>query len=268
MKLSKYISNVIYAILILLTLSVAFTLSSRSPKPALFISKQQSTLNINEQFWNYINLGQKRLISSLYWIATILDSDVDHYKGKDLNSWMFLRFNTISILEPKFYENYNFGGPYLSVIKDDLYGADIIYDKGLKQYPDDYFLLLNSAFHYYFERADFNKAYPILLKLKGHSQTPPYIVGALARIESNRGNLKDSFIILKEYQVRFKDNPAIWNNINAQLYSIKAEIDLSCLNGKRDNCSKIDYDGVPYILKNNEYLASRKWIPYRTKGKR
>lgn len=267
MKLSKSLSTYIYTLVIILLLSGAFLISNKNSKPSLFVSKQQSTLNVNENFWAYFNLGQKRLISSFYWVATILDSDVDHYKKKDLNSWMFIRFNTISLLEPKFYENYNFGGTYLSIIKDDLSGADIIYDKGLAQFPDDYSLLLNSGFHYYFEQKNLNKAYPILNKLKNNLQAPPYIISALARIESNRGNLMDSFLILKEHQARFKPDSVIWKKINEQLYSLKAEIDLNCLNNHQQDCSRVDLDGTPYQLKNFKYEASKKWDLYRPKWK-
>lgn len=267
MKLSKYLSSSLYVFVIILTLSGSYYISKNSKPPALFVSKQQSTLNINENFWMYFNLGQKRLISSLYWVNTILDSDVDHYKNRDLNSWMFLRFNTISLIDPNFYENYKFGGPYLSIVKDDLSGADIIYNKGLAQYPDDYSLLLNSGFHYYFEQRNLDKAYPILLKLKNNPQAPQYIISALARIESNRGNLEDSFIILKEYQSRFQNNSVIYNKINEQLYSIKAEMDLNCLNNKLPNCSILDLDKNPYTLKNQKYYAPKKWVPYRPKWK-
>lgn len=268
MKLSKSLSSYFYVLVIILSLSGAFLISKNSEKPPIFVSSQQSTINIDENFWLYFNLGQKRLISSLYWIATILEADVDHYKDRDLNSWMFIRFNTISLLEPNFYKNYNFGGPYLSIIKDDLTGADIIYNKGLKKFPKDYSLLLNSGFHYYFEKKDLTKAYPILTKLKDHHKTPQYIISSLARIESERGNLNDSFLILKEYQDRFEEHSIIWQKINEQLYSIKAELDLNCLNNKLKDCSKIDLDGTAYLLQDNKYKASKQWVPYRPRWKR
>jgi len=248
-------------------LSGSFIISKNYKTPPIFISKQQSTLNINENFWMYFNLGQKRLLSSLYWVSTILDSDIDHYKNKDLNSWMFLRFNTISILEPLFYENYQFGGPYLSIVKDDLEGASILYDKGLTIYPNDYSLLFNSGFHYYFEKRDLNKAYPILAKLKTHKKTPQFMISSLARIESERGNLDDSFIILQEYQQRFLYDSVIRKKINEQLYSIKAEIDLKCLNEKNERCSRTDYEGNAYVFKNNYYQAVKPWTPYRPNWK-
>jgi hypothetical protein len=91
------------------------------------------------------------------------------------------------------------------------------------------------------------------------------MISALARIESNRGNLMDSFLILKEHQARFKPESPIWQKINEQLYSLKAEIDLSCLNSNQNNCSKIDLDGAPYKILNLKYQASKTWIPYRPK---
>lgn len=124
MQISKQASNIISCISIFFLLYLAFYTSKKVSPPILFISKQQSSLNVSESIVENFNIGQKRLISSLLWISTILESDQEHYKNKDLNSWMFLRFKTISFLEPKFYEAYNFGGPYLSIIKNDLAGAD------------------------------------------------------------------------------------------------------------------------------------------------
>lgn len=267
MKLSKSISSYFYVLITILFLSSAFFISKYNEKPAIFVSNQQRAINVNENFWLYFNLGQKRLISSLYWVATILESDVDHYKSHDLNSWMFIRFNIISLIDPSFYENYSFGGPYLSIIKDDLIGADIIYQKGLIKYPDDYSLLLNSGFHYYFEQKNPAKAYPLWSKLKKLDQTPQYVISSLARIESERGNLDDSFLILKEYQARFPKDSIIWKKINDQIYSVKSEIDLHCLNNNLKQCSKNDWDGNPYIFVNGIFKASKDWVLYRPKWK-
>ncbi len=268
MKLSKYLNSYFSLLVAGLFLSTAFFISKNNEKPAVFVSSQQSAININENFWIYFNLGQKRMLSSLYWVATILESDVVHYKNRDLNSWMFIRFNTISLIDPKFYENYSFGGPYLSIVKDDLAGADILYTKGLKNYPDDYSLLLNSGFHYYFEQKNPDKAFPIWSKLKKLEKTPQFVISSLARIESERGNLSDSLLILNEYQSKFPKGSIIWEKVNEQIYSVKSEIDLECLNNKLKNCDKNDWDGNPYILENGKYKASKNWILYRPKWRK
>lgn len=259
----------IFFIIAFLSGSIYF--KSLADKPLLVVSKQDSTLNLDYKIWEFFNIGQKRLISSLMWISTILESDVDHYKKRDLNSWMFIRFQTISMLEPMFYENYAFGGPYLSIVKDDLPGASIIYDKGLSLYPNDFSLLRDAGFHYYFELGDYDKSYPIYRKLRSFKNVSPSMIATMARLESHEGRLKDAFeILLTRYNTIEDKNSAIAKKIFYYLYSIKSEMDLECLNTKdsKEKCEQIDLEGNPYIFENNIYRASKPWTPFRTKRKK
>lgn len=269
MRFSKYFNNSIHILIILLALSGTFFISANNEKPALFISKQQSSLNIQNSFWQYFSLGQKRLASSLIWIATILESDHDHYKNRDLNSWMFLRFNTISFLEPKFYENYAFGGVYLSIVKDDLPGASIIYDKGLRYYPNDFSLLRDAGFHYYFEVGNFEKSFPIYKKLTQFKKASAGIISTLARLEANIGQKDDAFNLLKDRYEQIEDKEsAIAQKIYSNMYSLKAEMDLDCLNANLSggrNCLRTDLDGISYVFKSGKYVAVKEWIPLRIK---
>lgn len=271
MKTLNHLKNYYVVVLALMFFAVGFKINRNLSKPYIVIAKQDESLNLNDEMIQKFNLGFKRLESSLLWISTILESDIDHYKKKDLNSWMFLRFNTISKLEPKFYENYAFGGLYLSIIKDDLAGASIIYDKGLKIYPNDFFLLKDAAFHYYFEVGDFDKSYELYSKLKNHPKSNPILISNLARLESERGNLEASYSMLIEQYKRYqKTNSFIAEKIHEHLYSIKAEIDLSCLNQdkhKFKKCDLVDFDQELYLLSNNKYSAKKKWVPYRVKSK-
>lgn len=267
MKLSKYLSQLIGTTFILLGLSGASFLSHRIEKPTLFITKQQSSFNIDNNFFAVFNLGQKRLYSSLLWIATILESDNDHYKGRDLNSWMYLRFLTISNLEPKFLKTYTFGGPYLSIIKDDLEGASVIYDKGLKLYPDEFDLLNSAAFHYQFEKIDHKKSYELYKKLNTFPNINPTLVSQFARLESEQGNLSTAFALLTNLYEQQNDKESfLAKKIRIFLYAIKAEIDLDCLNNNRSECDKKDLDGQAYIKRNSIYTAVTPWIPYKTKA--
>nr|BDT26663.1 hypothetical protein BHI3_01290 [Bacteriovorax sp. HI3] len=269
MKLSKHINNSLFILIIVFGLLGAHYISSQSERPALFVRKQDSSVNIEENFFRFFHFGQKRLISSIIWIATILESDHDHYKGKDLNSWMFLRFNTISNLEPQFYENYAFGGPYLSIIKDDLKGASIIYNKGLEQYPEDFYLLKNAAFHFHFEIEDYQRSREIHQRLLHHKMTNPILYSSLARIESEMGNLEVAFaILLSNYKdLLEKNQKPLANKTWDNLYSIRAEIDLECLNkGLRKLCRLKDLNNEAYIKNShNQYIAPKAWAPFRIK---
>ena len=130
-------------------------------KPPLTINMQDSSININKYLLDLFSFGQKRLITSILWVHTLMESDNSIYKKKDNNSWMFLRFDTITHLDPNFYEAYYYGGQYLSIIKDDDIGAKIIYEKGLEHYPDKFWLQFHAAFHYLTEIKDIKKAYKI-----------------------------------------------------------------------------------------------------------
>ncbi|MGZ3810010.1 MAG: hypothetical protein ACXVCE_18140, partial [Bacteriovorax sp.] len=104
MKNSVLIQKIYLPLLSGLFLVAAYFVNINNEKPLMFISKQDQSINVNTSLITYVNLGLKRLISSSLWISTIIESDIEHYKKKDLNSWMFLRFNSIAELEPDFYE--------------------------------------------------------------------------------------------------------------------------------------------------------------------
>ena len=266
---SKHLSNSILIFSSIIGIILCNVINKNSEKPFIFVSKQNSSMNLDNKVFNYFHFGQKRLISSLLWVATILESDIEHYKGKNLNSWMFLRFDTISKLEPKFLETYNFGGPYLSIIKDDISGASKIYKSGLLIYPNNYQLLKNSAYHFYFEAMEYDFAKFVFNKLKNHPEVNPLLLTSLARIESSQGNIEDSFQVLWSIYLQIKDkNNDLAAKIYTFLYSIRAESDLECLNKNGKNCYKKDFNGDGYLVdKNGKYFSKQSWIPFRIKKK-
>ena len=236
-------------------------------KPNIIISKQDSTLNLNNKMIQNFNLGYNRLESSLLWVMTILESDLDHYKAKDLNSWMFLRFATISELEPNFYENYEFGGVYLSIVKDDLFGASIIFNKGLKIFPSDYPLLKNAAFHFFFEAKDYVRSFELSQLIKIKFPLKKAFIGMITQLEAENGKLEDALLTLDQYQLDFSLDTVIGEKIFLKRYALKAEIDLNCLNVLKNNkCSLTDLKNEPYIKSYSGFKAKTDWTPYRRKS--
>lgn len=268
MKALNYFNRYYFAVAAPVFFLIAYNINQNLNKPHIVISKQDESLNLNDEMLQKFNLGFKRLESSLLWISTILESDIDHYKKKDLNSWMFRRFNSISKLDPKFYENYAFGGVYLSIIKDDIEGASILYHKGLSIYPDDYSLLKNASFHFYFEAKDLETSYSLFKRLEKFPNDSPFTKLTLSKLEANNGNLSDAFFMLSEYQKKHPPETMIGKKIYDYRYSVKAEIDLECLNGHQENCFKYDLDNNPYLKINHRYQAVKPWAPYRPKWKK
>ncbi len=221
------------------------------------VSKQESATNINREFLRLLSIGNKRLISNALWIQTLIESDEEKIKDHSTQSWMYHRFKTIATLDPKFYENYLWGGMYLSIIKDDLEGAAEIYDLGLKYYPDDYNLNYNSGFNLYFELDDIKGGLPRLEKIQNHPKAPwriKFLVNKL-KFEKDRNfeqaidflniqleNISDEFLKLK-----------LKNDIN----SLKVERDLDCLNSNQVNCNKIDPNGEKYIYVNYKWKSQK-----------
>lgn len=243
--------------------AIAGILNQKLEKPVIVLSKDESAININRNALLFFNLGNKRLLADLLWIQTLLESDEEHYNKKDLNSWMYLRFMNISVLDPLFYENYYFGGVYLSIVKNDLVGASEIYDRGLEFYPQDYQLNYNSGFNYYFELEDYQKGLSRLEAIKNHPKAPPFIKSIINKLafETDK-KFESALAFLKQSYQEAKDE-GIKSKIAKDIYALQAELDLECLNEKRNDCNTKDVYGNPYILKDRIWRASINFKPYR-----
>lgn len=260
--------NIIIISIIILILYCASVLNKNIPKPNLKISKQDSALNLSPYIIKVLDLGQQRLLSNVFWISTLIESDLEHYKNKDLNSWLFLRFNTISILDPLFKRNYQFGGQYLNIIKDDLYGAEIIFKKGLEVYPDDFELNFNTGFLYAFELQDYSKAIGVYEHLITLPRSPSYIKSILNKLKFQKtGDLSLAFTLVKKTLENAK-SPILIEKLNADLYAIKATQDLECLNTNQDGCEIKDYLGNKYILKDEKWISKKDFVPYQLFNKK
>lgn len=254
----------------ILSIALAFLLAAclinlQTKRPEIFLSKQDTAININTKFLVILSAGHKRLITDLLWIQTLMESDIEHYQKKDLNSWMFLRFNTISVLDPKFYENYSYGGQFLAIVKDDLVGADRLYEKALHIYPDDYTLNFQAGFMYYYEMGNFEKGLTYLSKIMSHPSAPTYLVSIVNKLKYEvTGDLKTTFDLVALNYQNTKDEhlkARLWTD----LYAIKAEIDLKCLNNNQVLCEKKDLNGDFYLKQGNQFHSVKKFKKYEIK---
>ncbi len=180
-------------------------------RPNFQISKQLTELNFPPEVLSLGSFGQKRLLASLMWIETLLESDLEHYKKKDYNSWMFLRFKSIAKLHPYFYENYLVGGLYLSVIKDDDLGAMEIYEKGLEVYPQDDRLLYYAGMHTLLELEDKKKALSFLLPLMERPKTPFQTKTLITKLLSENNQYDLGLLYLKDLLKMLPEGE--WRNI-------------------------------------------------------
>lgn len=147
-----HLINIFYSIILIVSIMIVNTsLSFNKP------TNPERFTTLNSSFIKIISFGNYRFISSFLWTKTLLDADTEHVKDNK-KSWLFYRFKLISDLDPTFYENYLQGGIYLSIIKDDIWGAEEIFLKGLKHFKNDYKLLYYTAFNYHFELKDYKNS--------------------------------------------------------------------------------------------------------------
>ena len=238
-------------------------------RPALTISKQDSSLNFNHDFLRIFSVGNKKLLSDIIWVQTLLESDTEHYKQSNFNNWMYLRFMTIAALDPLFYENYFYGALYLSIVKDDVKAAAVLYDKGLEKYPDDYDLTYNAGFNYYFEMGDYERGLKLLRRIKDHPKTPEPTKSVIHKLELATGtDIHHVFqLVLQRFDKTIE--PVLRDKLSSDLYAIKAEIDLQCLNQNGQDCDRLDFEKVPYVKgANGIWKTVKPFALYRLKKKR
>jgi hypothetical protein len=247
----------------LLLLSVAWQLKTTQTKPQLKLDKQKTALNFNNKFLQIFSLGQSRLISSSLWITTLLESDLEHVNEDTKNSWMFLRFNSISQLDPYFLKNYQFGGQYLSIIKDDIPGAEIIMKKGLQFFPTDYKLNFNLGFLLAIESNRYTEAVYYFEKVVNHPKAPKNIQTLLAKIRYMGSSDTETTISILSEILDDTDNEQIKIKIEKDIYSLTAERDLECLNTGGSQCNRIDFFGDSYILYKDKFESKTTFKKYK-----
>lgn len=242
----------------------AFFLNKNSNKPKLVTSKQTTALNFNTQLLQFFSLGQSRVIADLLWISTLLESDLEHYKKRDLNSWIYLRFNSISILDPKFLRLYLFGGKYLSIIKDDLYGAEKLLRKGLRIYPHNFDLNFDIAYLYTYELDDFEKGLLHYKKIQNHERAPHYLKTTIAKLEyHSSGDIYLAEQLIQDLYKRESSDSPFKQKLHHDLYTIRATIDLDCLNNNLGNCRSKDLNGDYYFKKDGVFRSVTPFTEYK-----
>lgn len=239
----------------------------KNAKPVPQLSKQDTALNINKDLLVFLSAGNKRFLTDLLWVQTLIESDLDHYSGGDLNSWMYLRFSTIAALDPYFYENYRWGGQYLAIVKDDLQGAASLMEKGIKYFPDDYALNYNLGFSYYYELGDYKKGIQYMEKIERHPNAPVYIPSLVMKMKIELGFDYNTVLSLIYDMMTSTKDEHLKEKLSADFHALKSERDLKCLNSGKSGCETKDAYGVDYIRIGGKYHSRTSFVPYRLRKK-
>lgn len=256
MKLSNN-KLVFYYIFSFIALVVGGFVGQSVHHPHPDFDKQETSYTVNANLWRFIDLGLHAASADVLWIQTLLESDIEHYKKKDLNSWLHLRFLAISILDPLFYENYLVGGQYLMIVKDDLEGASNLLELGLERYPSDMSLNWHLGYLWIFERNDLKSGYPYFEKVSQSNNRPAMFDSMFTKLKAQTFGLKDAYSFALESWKKHPEGSKIKQKLEETIYSLKAKIDLQCLNESQINCEKIDFEGKPYLYEQGAWKSSK-----------
>lgn len=199
-------------------------LSIQVKLPVIKITKQQSALNFKSLSLSFFSFGNQSMVSSFLWLATMIESDIDHYKAKDGNSWMFSRFDVITDLNPWFYNAYRIGGIYLSVIKDDDIGAKTLLEKGLIRYPDDLRLNYFYGFHCFIELLDYSCALKsfekVLLIPEGRRLYSAFLPSIVAKLKTKDLPKEQAFALIDGMKKEYVNDPLVLERLETILKKI------------------------------------------------
>lgn len=237
----------VYPLATIACLSLAGFIGSGIKLPPIEISKQDSSFTVEAEALRLGSFGFDAFIVDLMWIQTLMESDLEHYEGHDRGSWLYRRFNAIATIDPHFYENYDFGGQYLMIVKDDIEGAEAILAAGLRHFPDDLSLNWNMGYLHVFERNDPKAAFPYYDRIKKHPERPLSFDALFARLSREAFGPEDAYRLAYESWAVQPEGTEVKKRLHRLLYSLKGEIDLKCLNGGQSGCSTKDFLGDAYV---------------------
>ena len=123
----------------------------------------------------HFSFGFQEVYADILWMRLLQNIDfcqsrdgIPIYDGTKKYScdkgWSYKMTDLITELAPRFLSPYKIAGSIMSVIMGDKKGAKKIYDKGMKNFPNNWRLHFSAAYHYLIELEDHKGAIPILIK--------------------------------------------------------------------------------------------------------
>ena len=112
--------------------------------------------------------------------------------------WSFRLLDAITRLTPHFRMPYAIGASTLSVLIDDHRGAQAIYERAEKYFPNDWKILYRAAYHYLYELQDLEKASQLLYRA-GQTGAPLWVKSLASRVATRVGRIDLGITSLEDY---------------------------------------------------------------------
>ena len=174
----------------------------------------------------HLTFGAKEQVADSLWLRAVQDFDYCEQPTGHLqcisHGWLFHLLDILTNLSPHFHVAYAMGGLALTVIVNDIAGASIIFDKGVKAFPHDWVILSRAAYQAIYEEKNNAKAAG-LLKRAGENGGPGWYFMLASRLETKDGNLEFTEILIKQLEAGKKPDPVLIKTLHDRLDKARAE---------------------------------------------
>lgn len=151
----------------------------------------------------YMSFGFSEVLADSLWLSLIQDFDecelmfkVGPYVQKKCDrGWAFQMLNAITLLAPRFRMPYATGPVVLSILNSDVEGANVIFERAISAFPNDWPILYRAAYHYMFDKKDNKKAAELLLA-SAKNGGPGWLPALAAKLYTEEGELELSLSTL------------------------------------------------------------------------
>lgn len=182
--LKAKIPNIMFGIFAFMAVVFSFQLSES-------VDSSKRILISPPPYLKNLTVGFNESLADIMWIRAIQDLDYcDEIISKDVcnNSWLYKMIDAITELSPSFRMPYSAGALALTVMISDVEGATKIFDKAIRQFPNDWLILYRAAYHYLYEVHDKKKAADLLIA-SGKNGGPPFVFALAGRLYSDTGHI-------------------------------------------------------------------------------
>jgi len=126
------------------------------------------------------SLGYASLLADLFWIrATMLFGERHGATDKDWYAWLYHMVDITTDLDPDFRAAYKYGGTMLRVDGVFVDQSSLIFQKGMKHRPDEWYFPFGIAMNYFVHRKD-NRIAARYMEIASRTEGAPFYLRNLA----------------------------------------------------------------------------------------
>jgi hypothetical protein len=183
-------------------ISICFLISWQFQKPQPHKPDRSVRVTLNPEIALHLALGQRLISADFAWLRVIQDFDFKE-SGVINKGWVYRTLDLVTTFDSRFRMPYINGAPTLSVLVHDKEGARLIFEKGIKNFPQDWSLLYRASYHYLYEVHDCKRAAE-LLNEAGKYGAPKWVANLASKLYTKTGQHQLARTVLVDIIERVK----------------------------------------------------------------